>query len=106
MHIEDGMSMFLIYRSTWLRDTDKGYEQVRTILERCEHEEIYRRTREDEHMMHGSAEWIVYLLNPVENPSPLAAKVIGFLKEWGDPLHPIEVPAEGAARLMLMEGVR
>jgi hypothetical protein len=93
INIGEGMSILLIYRSTYLRDTDPHYEEVRAIVERYDTEELYRRTREDEDMMHRSAEWIVYLCDRAPVIPPKAQIVIDLVAEWGDPLHPRDVPA-------------
>lgn len=106
INLGDGASLLAIYRSTWLRDTDTGYEDVRALLDRSESDEIYRRSIEDEAMMHARGEWIIYVLNPVKNPAPIARQVIGIVKEWGEPFIPLHVPAEIAKRLRAVERSR
>lgn len=105
LHLGDGVHLLVVYRSTWLRDTDPQYENVRALLDRNEHEEIYRHSREDEGMFFRHGEWICYVLNPVPDLSPVAKMVIDLVKQWGDSLHPMDVPSSIAMRLQFLEGV-
>ncbi|AFQ97396.1 hypothetical protein FGG47_gp25 [Mycobacterium phage Rebeuca] len=107
-------TLLLIYRSVALRDSDPDYKDVAALLERHGTvESIYDHPPtngvvRDEKMMFGHGKWEVYLLHegaPKEVTNPRAREVIDMLKNWGEPMHPTEVPSSVMARLKPLEGV-
>lgn len=101
------LTVLVIYRSPWLKETDPMYEPVADLLGRCPRVEFVHRDQiVDPKMMFGRAEWVVYFLHqsPVEVPieDPKALKAIEIVRSFsGKPVHPIITAKEIFHRLEL-----
>ncbi|AFU20693.1 hypothetical protein GOOSE_70 [Mycobacterium phage Goose] len=106
-------TLLLVYRSVALRDSDPDYKDVAALIERHGTvETIYHHPSNgivrDEKMMFGHGKWEVYLLHegaPKEVSNPRAQEVIDMLKNWGEPMHPTDIPSAVMQRLKPLEGV-
>ncbi|QHB41250.1 hypothetical protein SEA_CHUPACABRA_67 [Mycobacterium phage Chupacabra] len=107
-------TLLLVYRSVALRDTDPIYKDVMALMERHTVEILYepdnpeRGIVRDDSMMFGHGQWEVFLLHegaPKEITDPRAHHLVEMLRNWGDALHPTEIPAEVMRRVRPLEGV-
>ncbi|AGK87999.1 hypothetical protein M041_gp20 [Mycobacterium phage Severus] len=107
-------TLLLVYRSVALRETDPIYKDVVALMERHTVEILYepdnpeRGIVRDDSMMFGHGQWEVFLLHegaPKEVTDPRAKYLVEMLRNWGDALHPAQIPDEVMRRVRPMEEV-
>lgn len=99
-----GVTALLVYRSTWLRDTDAMYAPIADMLARAAViEVIVRGIVEDEGLIFGHGECVVYMLYSSEVTAlpadPRVTEAIDILRSWGTPVHPLLVMDKMSERL-------
>ncbi|MDP7733661.1 hypothetical protein [Mycobacterium paragordonae] len=102
-----GLTGLLVYRSTWLRDTDRLYEVVADLVCRSTAVQvIVKETIEDPEMIFGQAEVMFALLHsspqPIDPTDPSVCALIDLAASFaGNVSHPLKVVDDLISRLDL-----